>query len=159
VTAEAQPRSKRRVFLDKADPAVFRALNGVGLKVKEAADAAGISAELAELIKVRVSQINGCAYCLDLHTEDALAEGVSLRQLAVLPAWRDADLFTPQERAALAVAESTTLLPGSETLDEEHARAREVLSDAEFSAVNWIAITIGAFNRISIVSRHSVTEE
>jgi AhpD family alkylhydroperoxidase len=158
VTAEAQPRSKRRVFLDKSDPAVFRALNGVGLKVKEAAEAAGISAELSELIKVRVSQLNGCAYCLDQHTEDALAEGVSLRRLAVLPAWRDTDLFSPQERAALAVAESTTQLPGSELLDEEHAKAREVLSDAEFSAVNWIAITIGAFNRISIVSRHSVKE-
>ena len=158
MTADAQPPATSRFFLDKADPAVFRALNGVGLKVKEAAEAAGIGNELSELIKIRVSQINGCAYCLDLHTQDAVAEGVSPRRLAVLHAWRDTDLFSPQERAALAVAESTTLLPGTERLEEEHEKARGVLSDAEFSAVNWIAITIGAFNRISIVSRHPVKE-
>ncbi|MHA7264416.1 carboxymuconolactone decarboxylase family protein [Arthrobacter sp. TMN-37] len=158
MTADSLPRARRRVFLDKEDPALFRTLNGLGLKVRESAEAAGIGAELSELIKVRVSQLNGCAYCLDVHTEEALAAGVSSRRLAVLPAWRDTELFTPQERAALAVAESTTRLPGPEVLDQEHLAAREVLSDAEFSAVNWIAITIGAFNRISIVSGHPVKE-
>ncbi len=158
MTTDSQPRTARRVFLDKQDPVLFRALNGLGLKVKEAAEAAGIGAELSELIKVRVSQLNGCAYCLDVHTEEALAAGVAPRRLSVLPAWRDTDLFSEQERAGLAVAESTTLLPPSEVLDEEHSKARKVLSDAEFSAVNWIAITIGAFNRISIISRHPVRE-
>ena len=97
-TAAAQHHTTRSVFLDKAHPAAWRALNGLGLKAKEAADDAGLDQTLIELLNVRISQINGCAYCLDLHVGDAVKNGETAQRLAVLPAWRDTDLFTRRNR-------------------------------------------------------------
>ncbi|MGO4187745.1 carboxymuconolactone decarboxylase family protein [Pseudarthrobacter sp. TAF60_1] len=138
---------------------VWRALNGLGLKVREAAEAAGIDRRTIELLYVRTSQINGCAYCLDMHVGDAVKAGETPQRLAVLPAWRDTALFTAKERAALALTESITELPDHRTREHEEAYAREHLTADEFSAVSWLAITINAFNRVSIVSHHPVRQE
>ncbi|MET8878530.1 N-acetyltransferase [Nocardia sp. NPDC004604] len=145
-----------RVFMDKQTPEAFRALNTVASTVRAAGAAAGLDRKLIELINVRVSQINGCAYCLDVHHRAAVAAGATDRELAVLPAWDRTELYTPQERAALALAELTTTLPDEATMDREYARAREHLSDDQVSAILWIATTIGAFNRVSILSKHPV---
>lgn len=147
---------EEHVFMDKQHPAVWRAMNGFGLKAKEAAAEAGFSSSLIELLNVRISQINGCAYCLDVHVEDALREGVDPRQLAVLPAWRETELFTDKERAVLALAESITILPHTAVREEEESFARRFLSDQEFSVAAWLAVTINAFNRVSITSHHPV---
>lgn len=145
-----------RVFMDKQTPEAFRALNTVASTVRAAGAAAGLDRRLIELINVRVSQINGCAYCLDVHHRAAVAAGATERELAVLPAWDRTELYTPQERAALTLAELTTTLPDEATMDREYARARELLSDDQVSAILWIATTIGAFNRVSILSKHPV---
>ena len=145
-----------RVFLDKQHPAAWRALNGLGLKAKEAALEAGLDPKVIELLHVRISQINGCAYCLDMHVTDALKAGESTQRLAVLPAWRDTDLFDGTERAALALAESITGLPEAHTREQEDAYARDHLSAEQYSAVSWLVITMNAFNRVSITSRHPV---
>jgi AhpD family alkylhydroperoxidase len=149
----------QHIFLDKQHPAVWRALNGLGLKVREAAEAAGIDRRTIELLYVRTSQINGCAYCLDMHVGDAVKAGETPQRLAVLPAWRDTALFTAKERAALALTESTTELPDHRTRAHAEAYAREHLNAEEFSAVSWLAITINAFNRVSIISHHPVRQE
>jgi AhpD family alkylhydroperoxidase len=149
----------QHIFLDKQHPVVWRALNGLGLKVREAAEAAGIDRRTIELLYVRSSQINGCAYCLDMHVGDAVKAGETPQRLAVLPAWRDTALFTAKERAALALTESITELPDHRTSEHEEAYAREHLSADEFSAVSWLAITINAFNRVSIISHHPVRQE
>lgn len=149
----------QHIFLDKQHPVVWRALNGLGLKVREAAEAAGIDRRTIELLYVRTSQINGCAYCLDMHVGDAVKVGETPQRLAVLPAWRDTALFTAKERAALALTESITELPDHRTREDEEAYAREHLSADEFSAVSWLAITINAFNRVSIISHHPVRQE
>lgn len=149
----------QHIFLDKQHPMVWRALNGLGLKVREAAEAAGIDRRTIELLYVRASQINGCAYCLDMHVGDAVKAGETPQRLAVLPAWRDTALFTAKERAALALTESITELPDHPTREHEEAYAREHLTADEFSAVSWLAITINAFNRVSIVSHHPVRQE
>lgn len=148
--------AKEHVFMDKQHPAIWRAMNGLGLKVKEAATEVGFAPGLVELLKVRISQINGCAYCLDIHVRDALKQGVSARQLAVLPAWRETELFTDKERAVLALAESITGLPHPAVREHEEAYARRYLSDEEFSVAAWLAITINGFNRVSITSHHPV---
>lgn len=142
--------------LDKSDPAAWKALNAFVLKVRAATDAAGLPRTLVELMNVRASQLNGCAYCLDMHTRLALEAGETSQRLAVLPAWRDTALFSETEIAALRVAEAVTSLPEEETRTTEIARAREVLSDEQFSALAWAAIAINAYNRVSIVSRHPV---
>lgn len=149
----------QHIFLDKQHPAVWRALNGLGLKARDAADEAGIDRRTVELLNVRTSQLNGCAYCLDMHVRDAMNGGESLQRLAVLPAWRETSLFTDKERAALTLAEAITELPEHRILEHEEASAREYLSAEEFSAVSWLVITMNAFNRVSVVSHHPVTRD
>jgi AhpD family alkylhydroperoxidase len=151
--------STKHIFLDKQHPGLWRALNGLGLKVREAAEAAGLNERTVELLHVRISQLNGCAYCLDLHVRDALEAGETGQRLAVLPAWRETALFTDKERAALALAESITELPGHSSQAQEEAFARQHLTEEEFSLVSWLAITMNAFNRISIVSHHPVQQD
>ncbi|TLM82577.1 carboxymuconolactone decarboxylase family protein [Pseudarthrobacter sp. NamE5] len=149
----------KHIFLDKQHPALWRSLNGLGLKVKDAARDAGIDRRMMELLNVRISQLNGCAYCLDLHMKEALQEGETQQRLAVLPAWRDTALFTDKERAALAMAESITALPGHLSQEQEEAYARQHLSEEEFSVVSWLVVTMNAFNRISITSHHPVRQQ
>jgi AhpD family alkylhydroperoxidase len=147
------------LYLDKQHPALWKAISGLGLKVQEAAEEAGIGRGLLELLNVRISQINGCAYCLDLHVRRAAEAGESPQRLAVLPAWRETALFTEKERAALALAESITELPDQRAREHAEAFARECLSAEEFSAVSWVAVTMNAFNRVSITSHHPVRRE
>ncbi|WP_157372233.1 carboxymuconolactone decarboxylase family protein [Arthrobacter sp. Soil736] len=143
-------------FLDKSDPASWRALNGLALKVADAGEQAGLPRSVIELVNVRISQLNGCAFCLDLHVRLARDAGVSDQQLAVLPAWRDTALFTQTERAALTIGEAITGLPGHDSLHAGMNAARAALTDAQYSALQWAAVTMNAFNRISILSRHPV---
>ncbi|RAX44625.1 carboxymuconolactone decarboxylase family protein [Arthrobacter sp. AQ5-06] len=149
----------QHIYLDKQHPAVWRALNGLGLKVREAADAAGIDRKTIELLNVRTSQINGCAYCLDMHMRDAVEGGESHQRLAVLQAWRETVLFTDKERAALALAECITELPDHRAREVEEGYARQYLSADEFSVVSWLVITMNAFNRVSITSHHPVRRD
>lgn len=146
----------KHIFLDKEHPVIWRALNGLGLKVREAADEAGIERRTVELLYVRTSQLNGCAYCLDVHVRDAVKGGESPQRLSVLSAWRDTTLFTDKEQAALALAEAITDLPDHRSRQREEAFARQYLTAHEFSAVSWLAITMNAFNRVSITSHHPV---
>lgn len=145
-----------RFFLDKSDPGVWRALNGLALKVQAATEAAGIPRSVVELLNVRVSQINGCVYCLDLHSRYALDAGVSSRQLAVLPVWREANLFTELEQAALSIGEAVALRLEDEARREELRRARTVLTDDQYSALQWAGVAINSFNLVSILSQHPV---
>nr|WP_069160545.1 GNAT family N-acetyltransferase [Nocardia altamirensis] len=145
-----------RVWLDKQTPTAYRALGKVANEVRAAAAAAGLDRKLIELINLRVSQINGCAYCLDVHARAARAAGNTEQELAVLPAWRRTELYSPRERAALALAELTTTLPDEDTLARAYALARTELTDDQLSVVLWAATTIGAFNRVSILSNHPV---
>ncbi|MFF1252369.1 carboxymuconolactone decarboxylase family protein [Pseudarthrobacter sp. NPDC058329] len=151
--------STQHIFLDKQHPVLWRTLNGLGLKVREAAEAAGVDEKTVELLHVRISQLNGCAYCLDVHVRDALKAGESGQRLAVLPAWRETALFSEKERAALALAESITELPDHRSQAHEEAFAREHLTEEEFSVISWLSITMNAFNRISITSHHPVRRE
>ncbi|MEU2106307.1 GNAT family N-acetyltransferase [Nocardia sp. NPDC019255] len=145
-----------RVWIDKRTPTAFRALNSVASEVRAAAAAAGLDRRIVELINLRVSQINGCAYCLDVHYRAALAAGATEQEIAVLPGWRRGGTYTPFEQAVLAIAEVTATLPDEHVIEREYASARRYLTDDQLSVVIWVATTIGAFNRVSILSRHPV---
>ncbi|MFD7682639.1 carboxymuconolactone decarboxylase family protein, partial [Streptomyces sp. NPDC060187] len=93
-----------RVFVDKQSPKAYHALVETSEAVRAVAAEAGLDRVLVELVNLRVSQINGCAFCLDVHTRAALRAGDSTRRLGVLAAWRETELFTDRERAALALA-------------------------------------------------------
>lgn len=145
-----------RVPLDRQTPAVYKAQVAVAAAVRKAVSEAGLERRLAELINVRVSQINGCSYCLDVHVRAAVDAGETAQRLAVLPAWGETQLFSEAERAALALAEAITSLPDIAAQDVAHAQAMQVFTDDQISAICWVAIAINTFNRISITSRHQV---
>ncbi|PWG12605.1 carboxymuconolactone decarboxylase family protein [Streptomyces sp. V2] len=146
----------RRIYIDKQSPKAYHALVQTSEAVRATAADAGLPRTLVELVNLRVSQLNGCAFCLDVHTKAALREGDTPRRLGVLAAWRDTALFTPEERAALALAEVTTLTTDADAQEAAYAEAREVFTDEQLSAVIWAAVTINAFNRVSIMSKHPV---
>jgi len=144
------------LYLDKAAPDVFAALSGVSKQIAAAAGRAGISEQLLELVNLRVSQINGCAYCLDVHYAKAVRLGEDPRRLAVLQEWQETELFDDAESAALELAESITLIPEPTERAEVEDCARAVLGDAAYAVVAWAAVSMNAFNRISITSHHPV---
>ncbi|MFJ9683041.1 carboxymuconolactone decarboxylase family protein [Streptomyces sp. NPDC101194] len=156
MTETAVAATGGRVFVDKQSPEAYRALTSTAEAVRGVAAEAGLDRTLVELINIRVSQLNGCAFCLDLHTRTALRAGETTQRLGVLPAWRDTALFTARERAALALAEATTHPADAGAQEAAYDAARAALSDEEISAVIWVAITMNAFNRVSIMSKHPV---
>jgi AhpD family alkylhydroperoxidase len=141
------------IRLNQAVPAAYKTLLLLNDESSAAAAAAGLEPLLIELVKIRCSQINGCAFCLRMHIRDAISHGETQDRLAVLPAWRDTEYFTPQERNALAIAESTTLISDRLTLPQDEVAA---LNDDQIAAVEWVTITINAFNRVAISSHFDV---
>ena len=106
--------------------------------------------KLLELVKVRVSQMNGCAHCLHMHRQDALKQGETEDRLLLLSAWRESGLYTERERAALAWAESLTRIAESHAPDAVYEEARGVFSDDELVALSIGVATINAWNRLAI---------
>ncbi|GAA2778876.1 carboxymuconolactone decarboxylase family protein [Streptomyces rameus] len=159
MTSPVPAGAARPVFIDKQSPKAYHALVQTSEAVRTVAADAGLDRVLVELVNLRVSQLNGCAYCLHVHTRAALRAGDTPQRLGVLAAWRDTELFTPAERAALALAEATTAAADAAARDAAYAMARDVLTDDQTAAVIWVAVTINAFNRVSIMSRHPVRAE
>lgn len=145
-----------RPYLDKAFPEVWKAASAYSEAVSTAATQAGLTLVESEFIKVRASQLNACAFCLDLHAREARGAGITQQKLDLLPAWRESDLYGEREKAVLAIVEAATRLPLGEESTADLAAARAVLGDEVFAAAEWVALTINAFNRISILSDHPV---
>jgi AhpD family alkylhydroperoxidase len=145
-----------RPALDKVMPEAWQAAQAFSAEIRDAASARGLSAQETELIKVRASQLNACAFCLDLHCRQARQAGIEQQKLDLLPAWRESRLFDERQRAVLAVAEAATVLPMTDEGEADLLGARSVLGEEAFVAAGWVAATINAFNRISILSQHPV---
>jgi AhpD family alkylhydroperoxidase len=112
----------------------------------------GLEKGLLELVKIRVSQINGCAFCLDMHTKDARAGAETEQSIYLLNAWREAPFFTERERAALAWAEAVTQISAGVS-DAVYTEACQQFSEKELVDLNWAVVTINAWNRIAISFR------
>ena len=108
---------------------------------------------LLELVKLRASQLNGCAYCIDMHTKDARAAGETEQRLFCLSAWRECPFYTDRERAALEWTEAVTLITQGHVPDELFARVRTAFSDKELADLNFAVVAINAWNRIAIPFR------
>jgi AhpD family alkylhydroperoxidase len=109
--------------------------------------------ELVELVKLRASQINGCAYCIDMHTKDARSRGESEQRLYGVSAWREAPFYNERERAALAWAESVTLVSEDQVPDEIYNLAKAQFTEKELVDLTWVVIAINAWNRLAISFR------
>ncbi|OKH86169.1 alkylhydroperoxidase [Mycobacterium sp. ST-F2] len=145
-----------RVGANKQHPAAYQALITLSGEAESATAAAGLDPKLVELIKIRVSQINGCAFCLRMHTRDALKLGERTDRIAVLPAWEETGYFSEVDRAALGLAESITRVADGHVSDADYDAAAASLSPDQISAVTWLATVMNAFNRIAITSRYRV---
>jgi AhpD family alkylhydroperoxidase len=112
-----------------------------------------IEPKLLHLVEFRVSQINGCAYCLDMHSKDLRHDGDTEQRLYMLPAWRDSPFYTERERAALAWAEAVTTIRDGNVPDEVYQQARQQFSEEELVDLTLAAATTGSWNRMNIAFR------
>ncbi|HLM62111.1 MAG TPA: carboxymuconolactone decarboxylase family protein [Pyrinomonadaceae bacterium] len=140
---------QQRLNYNRLAPAGIQAMANLNKFVEESE----LEHSLLELVKTRASQINGCAYCIDLHTKDARTLGESEQRLYLLNAWREAPFYTDRERAALAWTESITLVSESHASDEDYAAAREQFSEQELVNLTLAIISINGWNRLAISFR------
>lgn len=142
-----------RVDLKVRTAEVSAAMRALHLAAAENAEQAGVPAPLLELIRIRVSQINGCAFCLDMHTRDARAGGEDERRIYALNAWQESPFFSAGERAALALAEAITLVHDGRVPDEVYGAAAAEFDESQIAALIWVSTVINAYNRTAISTR------
>ena len=142
-----------RLDFDQHAAGFSRALAHLDRAATKELDQAGIDPKLRELIRVRASQLNGCAYCIDMHTKDARAVGETEQRLYSLPAWAETPYFTRRERAALAFTESVTLLAADHVPTAAYAAVAAEFSPAELAALLSLIVTINAWNAIGVTAR------
>ena len=133
----------------KVAPAAIKALVGVETYIQ----GSGLEQGLIELVKMRASQINGCAYCLDMHSKDARRHGETEQRLYLLNAWRESRLYTPRERAALAWTEAVTLVGETRVPDEVYELARRHFGEKELVDLTLAIVAINGWNRLAIAFR------
>ena len=135
-----------RLEFSKIDPDAYKAMLAVETYVRRS----GIERSLLELVKLRASQLNGCAYCIDMHWKDARAAGETEQRLYGLDAWREAPYYTPRERAALAWTEALTLVASTHAPDEVYDEAAANFTSEEMVKLSMAIVGINAWNRLAI---------
>jgi AhpD family alkylhydroperoxidase len=140
---------KSRLEYARASPGPYRAFLALNKVVHEC----GLEPALLELVKIRASQLNGCAFCLDMHTIDARAAGESEQRIYLLDAWREAPFYSERERAALAWTEAVTRIGEKGAPDHVYDEARRHFSEAELVNLTWAVVTINGWNRMAIAFR------
>src|ERR1700741_1860103 len=139
---------QQRLNYNQAAPGAYKAMLGL----EEYLHKSGLEESLLHLVKLRTSQINGCAYCLDMHWKDLRAIGENEQRLYSLDAWRESPYYTDRERAGLAWTEAVTLI-SDHVPDAVHEEARAILSEKELCDLTLAAAAINAWNRLSIAAR------
>lgn len=137
-----------RINIAEIEPKAYQAMLGLEKYISSSS----LDKSLQELIKIRVSQINGCAFCIDMHTRDARNAGESERRIYALNAWRDTDFFSDRERAALALSEAVTLITKDHVPDHLFHDVRKHYSEKETAELIMAIVTINSWNRIAISS-------
>ena len=138
-----------RIAVEKLVPAASRALNALDEAVRKSR----IEAGLLDLIRLRASQINGCAYCVDVHSRDALAAGETERRVFALTVWRETPFFTARQRAALELTEAMTRLADHPVPDDVVDHAAQHFSERELAELIWAITVINAWNRLGATAR------
>lgn len=146
-----------RMNIAKLAPELHRAV----LALEDAVRKSGFDGRLLHLVRLRASQINGCAYCIDLHVKESLADGLDPQTLHLLPAWRESPLFDARDRAALEWTESVTLVAQTGVPDAALEAVRAVFSETQIAQLTIAISTINVWNRIAVSSRlqHPVPNE
>jgi AhpD family alkylhydroperoxidase len=140
---------KPRLNAYQVAPDTIKALSALDAQVQ----ASGLEKSLVELVKTRASQINGCAFCINMHTQDARKQGETEQRLYLLNAWRESPVYTDRERAALAWTEAVTLISETHAPDDVYEQVRAQFSEAETVNLTMLVASINAWNRIAISFR------
>jgi AhpD family alkylhydroperoxidase len=140
---------KARLNAYQADPNAMKAL----MALENYVQSSGLEPSLIDLVKTRASQINGCAYCIHMHTREARTHGETEERLYLLDAWRESPLYTERERAALAWTEAVTLVSQTHVPDAVYEEVRKQFGEAELVKLTMLVATINAWNRIAISFR------
>ena len=140
---------KARMDLIHANPGIIQAMFALERQVRKG----GFDGKLIDLVRMRASQINGCAYCLDMHSKDARAEGETEQRLYGLDAWRETPYYSERERAALEWTEAITLVSETHAPDDVYERVREQFSEDELAHLTLAIVAINGWNRLNIAAR------
>ena len=151
--AAATAEIASRLDFESAAPGFYRAVAHLDRAATKELDQAGLDPRLRELVRIRASQLNGCAYCIDMHTKDARAIGETEQRLYGLAAWRETPYFSGRERAALAFTEEVTLLAQTHVPAAAYQAVAAEFSQAEIAALVSLIVTINAWNAISVATR------
>ena len=144
---------KERMSINNAEPGIYKAMAVSDNKV----DSFELDPKLKELIRVRVSQINGCGYCINTHTKDALKIGETVQRLFAVSAWWETPFFSEEERVVLKLAEQVTNISKEGVSDEVYNKALRILGETKLAQAIFLIVTINSWNRIAI-SMHMVAE-
>ena len=139
---------EKRILIAKVDPKAYEPMIALENYIKNT----GLDFKLYELLKMRASQMNGCHYCLNMHSRDAMKAGETAQRLFLLDAWRETDLYTDKERAVLALTEELTLVANNHVSDEVYQEAAKQLSPKELTAVIMGIVAINGWNRMAIAT-------
>ena len=142
-----------RLDFDAHAPAFAKALSHLDNAATKQLDQVDFDHRLRELVRIRASQLNGCAYCIDMHTKDARAAGETEQRIYALPAWRETPFFTAREHAALAFTESVTLLAQTHVPAEAYAEVAGEYSADEIAALVSLLVAINAWNTVGVSTR------
>ncbi len=144
---------QKRININSAEPEALKAMMGLETYLSKV----DISKSLKELIKIRASQINGCAYCIDMHTRDALKNGETDQRIFLLNAWREAgSIFSDEERSVLSIAEEVTLIHQQGLTDNTYSNALKYFTENQIAQIVIAVVTINAWNRIALSSHLQV---
>lgn len=136
----------QRINIQELEPKAYQAMFGLENYIQNS----GLSKTNIELIKIRASQINGCAFCINMHTADALKQGESARRIFLLNAWRETTLFTEEEQIILAMTEEITLITQKGLSEEVYQKAKTQFDENTIAKIIMAIVTINAWNRIAI---------
>ena len=140
---------KARINLMNVNPGIIHAMLGLEKQVSKA----GLDSKLLDLVRMRASQINGCAYCLDMHSKDARAAGETEQRLYGLNAWRETPYYSARERAALEWTEALTLVAETHVPDDVYERVRAEFSEDELAHLSLAIVAINGWNRLNVAAR------
>ncbi len=143
---------KERIKLEQIEPAAYQAMFQLENYVKQS----GLDKKILALIKIRASQINRCAFCIDMHTKEARKNGETEQRIYSLNAWRDTPFFTSKERAVLELTEAISLIAENHVTDSVYQEVSRYFSENEIAQITMAVITINAWNRIAITTKKQV---
>jgi len=146
---------EKRIKIDEIAPGAYKAM----LALEDYLATTQLTKKHKELIKIRASQINGCAFCIDMHTKDALENGETNQRIFLLNAWKETDLFTEEEKVLLAITEEVTLIHRQGLTSDTYRRAKQIFDENYIAQVIMAVVTINAWNRLSISTLKEIPKD